>query len=87
MSQEYRFGNYRSYAARPHQVNDGNQQVDEKDEDIAHCGHIVVCSMTLTSLRNPRDSAINSNSHPTRLCALNASGRSIFAPLGFGLVA
>ena len=70
MSQEYRFGNYRSYATRPNQAHDGNQQVDEKVEDIAHCLLIVACSAILTSLRDPRDSAMNKNSHPTGLRAL-----------------
>jgi hypothetical protein len=67
MPQGYRFGNYRSYAARPYQADDGNQQVDEKDGDIAYGMLIVAGSAILTSLRNPRDSAMNKNSHATRL--------------------
>lgn len=65
MSQEHGFGNHRPYFTWPHQADSGNDQVEEKNEDIAHCDHIVVRSMSLTSLRTARDSAMNKNSHPT----------------------
>ena len=65
MSQKHRFGDYRPDTAWPHQADDRDDKVDEKDEDIAHGLRIVVRSGILTSLRKPRDSAMNRNSHPT----------------------
>jgi hypothetical protein len=50
MPQEHGFGNQRKYSSWPHQADSRNNQVGEKNEDIAHGLLIVDCSAILTSL-------------------------------------
>ena len=73
MSQEHGFGYHRSNAARPDHADNRDDQMDKEDEEIAHGLRMVVRSDILTSLRNPRDSAINQNSHPARELARASS--------------